>query len=129
MVAGALSNYRQGCIRAQVAPVHKPLAGASQLAKNGMDSWIGGDGSCMWHKDSPFGRFMRRSYAMACRKFGDNDLVPLHEKNGVYTFDFWVLETPTDQLMKQIAVMTKKQKTLAAPGDTQEEGFQGQEQP
>ena len=68
-------------------------------------------------EDSEFGQAMRRSYDWCVNRFGMQDHIPLHRRNGTYEFDYYMYEKPLPNVITNepnatdVAVVKRKVET------------------
>ena len=68
-----------------VTNVHKPLIGASEVARK-HDAFIWQDGGALVPKDSPVARGMRDAWWRLMEWHGDHMILPLHREGNLYNF-------------------------------------------
>ena len=68
-----------------VTNVHKPLIGASEVARK-HDAFIWQDGGALVPKDSPVARGMRDAWWQLTAWHGDHAILPLHREGNLYNF-------------------------------------------
>ena len=73
-------------IKGKLAPVHKTLVSAGEVAIQGYDGWVGSDGGYLMPRTGKIADGLRQEFARLVKKHGRTDLLPLYLENGVYNF-------------------------------------------
>ena len=73
-------------IKGKLAPVHKTLVSAGEVAVQGYDGWVGSDGGYLMPRAGKIADGLRQEFARLVKKHGKADLLPLYLEQGVFNF-------------------------------------------
>ena len=85
--------------------VHKILLSGKGMVEAKQDIWVGNDGGYVMPKESVIATKLREYFAELIKQYGDEDLIPVYIRRGVFVMDWYMFEDDPDLEAKQLGAI------------------------